>query len=250
MPPTRSAPSSPARPRELERSRVTQMFERMLRCCDELGKTLQPRLVLDCALIDVATVEPLVPLGDLIERLGDLEARLAGGGGRSARPRRWWRRRRSAARGGPRPPRPGARVRRQRRLASVGRDRHDRGPDGPGQPGGRDGGAHGGGPTPRRRRPRRRHRGGGPDREPGARVGSRPAALRSQRAGLDAAVRAGARGGRRGVGQRPRMTSARRAIAIPSTAAEALAAWNAVLEELEDAQEVLAARSVRATRAC
>jgi DNA polymerase-3 subunit gamma/tau len=64
--------------RELDRSRVTLMFERMLRCCDDLGKTLQPRLVLDCALIDVATVEPLVPLGDLIERLGELEARLAG----------------------------------------------------------------------------------------------------------------------------------------------------------------------------
>jgi DNA polymerase III subunit gamma/tau len=69
-----------AESRELDRSRVTQMFDRMLRCCDELGKTLQPRLVLDCALIDVATVEPLVPLGDLIERLGELEARLAGKG--------------------------------------------------------------------------------------------------------------------------------------------------------------------------
>jgi DNA polymerase-3 subunit gamma/tau len=65
----------------LDRSRVTQMFDRMLRCCDELGKTLQPRLVLDCALIDVATVEPLVPLGDLIERLGELEHRIASGGG-------------------------------------------------------------------------------------------------------------------------------------------------------------------------
>jgi DNA polymerase-3 subunit gamma/tau len=63
--------------RQLERSRITQMFERMLRCCDELGKTLQPRLVLDCALIDVATVEPLVPLGDLVERLGELEGRLS-----------------------------------------------------------------------------------------------------------------------------------------------------------------------------
>ena len=81
----------------LDRSRVTQMFERMLRCCDELGKTLQPRLVLDCALIDVATIEPLVPLGDLLERLGELEARLAGkavrtttaggGGGAKDRPR-------------------------------------------------------------------------------------------------------------------------------------------------------------------
>jgi DNA polymerase III subunit gamma/tau len=66
--------------RALERSRVTQMFERMLRCCDELGKTLQPRLVLDCALIDVATIEPLLPLGDLIDRLGQLEARLGSGG--------------------------------------------------------------------------------------------------------------------------------------------------------------------------
>jgi DNA polymerase-3 subunit gamma/tau len=75
---------------ELERSRVTQMFERMLRCCDELGKTLQPRLILDCALIDVATIEPLVPLGDLLDRLTELEARLAGrparaGGGGGAR---------------------------------------------------------------------------------------------------------------------------------------------------------------------
>jgi DNA polymerase III subunit gamma/tau len=68
--------------RELERSRITQMFERMLRCCDELGKTLQPRLVLDCALIDVATVEPLVPLGDLVERLAQLEARLVRSGAR------------------------------------------------------------------------------------------------------------------------------------------------------------------------
>ncbi len=66
---------------QIDRTRVSQMFDRMLRCCDELGKTLQPRLVLDCALIDVATIEPLVPLGDLIDRLGDLEARIARGGG-------------------------------------------------------------------------------------------------------------------------------------------------------------------------
>ena len=65
---------------QLDRSRVTQMFDRMLRCCDELGKTLQPRLVLDCALIDVATIEPLVPLGDLLDRLGELEGRLTGKG--------------------------------------------------------------------------------------------------------------------------------------------------------------------------
>nr|HEX4316403.1 DNA polymerase III subunit gamma/tau [Kofleriaceae bacterium] len=73
---------------ELDKHRVPQMFDRMLRCCDELGKTLQPRLVLDCALIDVATAEPILPLGDLIERLGELEQRIArgGGGGGVARP--------------------------------------------------------------------------------------------------------------------------------------------------------------------
>jgi DNA polymerase-3 subunit gamma/tau len=73
-----------AEAKKLDRSRVMQMFDRMLRCCDDLGKTLQPRLVLDCALIDVATIEPLVPLGDLIDRLSEIEARVAGKGG--ARP--------------------------------------------------------------------------------------------------------------------------------------------------------------------
>jgi len=67
----------------LDRGHVTQMFERMLRACDDLGKTMQPRLVLDLALIDVATTEPLVPLGDLIDRLGDLERRIGAGGGSS-----------------------------------------------------------------------------------------------------------------------------------------------------------------------
>jgi DNA polymerase-3 subunit gamma/tau len=71
---------------ELEKTRVTQMFDRMLRCCDELGKTLQPRLVLDCALIDVATTEPLVPLGDLLARLGELEGRVRSGAPASPRP--------------------------------------------------------------------------------------------------------------------------------------------------------------------
>jgi DNA polymerase-3 subunit gamma/tau len=70
-----------AEAKKIERTRVNQMFDRMLRCCDELGKTLQPRLALDCALIDVATIEPLVPLGDLIDRLSEIEARVAGKGG-------------------------------------------------------------------------------------------------------------------------------------------------------------------------
>ena len=65
---------------QLDSARVAQMFARMIRCCDDLGKTLQPRLVLDCALIDVATIEPMIPLGDLLTRLGELELRLARGG--------------------------------------------------------------------------------------------------------------------------------------------------------------------------
>jgi DNA polymerase-3 subunit gamma/tau len=69
--------------RRVSRDRVIQMFDRMIRACDELGRTQQPRLVLDLALIDVAALEPMVPLGDLIDRLGDLERRLAGGGGPS-----------------------------------------------------------------------------------------------------------------------------------------------------------------------
>src|SRR4051812_11848347 len=84
----------------LDRSRTTQMFDRMLRCCDELGKTLQPRLVLDCALIDVATVEPLGPLGDLLARLTELEGRLTG----KAAPRPG----NSGGRPGPAPPPPPA----------------------------------------------------------------------------------------------------------------------------------------------
>lgn len=74
--------------RSLERPRVTQMFDRMVRACDDLGQTQQPRLILDLALIDVAALEPLVPLGDLFNRLADLERHLGGGGGRSGPPNR------------------------------------------------------------------------------------------------------------------------------------------------------------------
>ncbi len=105
-------------------TRVTQMFERMLRCADDLGKTLQPRLVLDFAMIDLATLEPLVPLGDLLARLGELEQRLGGGGAavvdRAAarcarpRPRRRLARRRRCAR------RPRARICRARRSRRRG----------------------------------------------------------------------------------------------------------------------------------
>ncbi|ACY19334.1 DNA polymerase III subunit gamma/tau [Haliangium ochraceum] len=66
----------------LSRERVTQMFDRMVQACNDLADTQMPRLVLDLALIDVAALEPVLPLGDLIDRLGALERRLGGGGGR------------------------------------------------------------------------------------------------------------------------------------------------------------------------
>ncbi len=65
----------------VDRRRVVQMFDRILRACDELARIPQPRMVLDLALIDVASLEPLVPLGDLIQRLAELERGMGGGGG-------------------------------------------------------------------------------------------------------------------------------------------------------------------------
>jgi DNA polymerase III subunit gamma/tau len=78
-----------AQAKEIPAARATQMLERMIRACDDLGQTQLPRVVLELALIDVAGLEPLVPLGQLIERLQGLERRLGpgpvGGGGRAAR---------------------------------------------------------------------------------------------------------------------------------------------------------------------
>ena len=69
----------------LDSSRVRQMFERMLRTCNDLGEAEQPRLVLDLGLIEVAATEAVLPLGDLLGRLTSMEARLArGSGGGSA----------------------------------------------------------------------------------------------------------------------------------------------------------------------
>ena len=68
--------------RSLERGRVTQMFDRMVQACNDLGETQMPRLVLDLALIEVAAIEPVLPLGDLLDRLAALERKLGATGGR------------------------------------------------------------------------------------------------------------------------------------------------------------------------
>jgi DNA polymerase III gamma/tau subunit len=55
------------------------MFDRWARAVDEAGKSQSPRLILEMALVDLCFAEPLAPLGDLLDRLGELEGRLATG---------------------------------------------------------------------------------------------------------------------------------------------------------------------------
>jgi DNA polymerase III subunit gamma/tau len=72
------------------------LFERWARLVDEAGKSQTPRLLVEMAAVDLCAAEPLLPLGDLLDRLDDLEARLAsvapaprspgGGGGPSPSP--------------------------------------------------------------------------------------------------------------------------------------------------------------------
>jgi DNA polymerase III subunit gamma/tau len=57
------------------------LFDRWARAVDEAGKSQTPRLLFEMAAVDLAAAEPLLPIGDLLERLDALEVRLAGGGG-------------------------------------------------------------------------------------------------------------------------------------------------------------------------
>jgi DNA polymerase III subunit gamma/tau len=64
------------------------LFERAARAIDEVARSPLPRHAFEAALLDMCRVEPLLPLGDLLQRLEDLEARLGGGGPpRSGAPR-------------------------------------------------------------------------------------------------------------------------------------------------------------------
>jgi DNA polymerase-3 subunit gamma/tau len=57
------------------------LFERWARAVDESAASQTPRLILEMAAVDLCAAEPLLPIGDLLERLEDLEARLRGAGG-------------------------------------------------------------------------------------------------------------------------------------------------------------------------
>ena len=56
------------------------LFERWARLVDEASKSQTPRLLVEMAADELCAAEPLLPIGDLLDRLDELEARLAGGG--------------------------------------------------------------------------------------------------------------------------------------------------------------------------
>lgn len=59
---------------------LAQLFDRFTRVVDALPRTRVPRLVLEMGLLDLVHSEPLVPLGDLIDRLEQISAGTSGSG--------------------------------------------------------------------------------------------------------------------------------------------------------------------------
>ncbi len=58
------------------RGLVTSLFERWARAVEDAARSQTPRLIIEMALVDLCFAEPLLPLGDLLERLEKLEGRL------------------------------------------------------------------------------------------------------------------------------------------------------------------------------
>lgn len=59
------------------RGLMTSLFERWARAVEDAARSQTPRLIVEMALVDLCFAEPLLPLGDLLDRLGKLEARLS-----------------------------------------------------------------------------------------------------------------------------------------------------------------------------
>ena len=59
---------------------LAQLFDRFTRVVDALPRTRVPRLVLEMGLLDLVHSEPLVPLGDLIDRLEQISGGTTGNG--------------------------------------------------------------------------------------------------------------------------------------------------------------------------
>jgi DNA polymerase III subunit gamma/tau len=64
---------------------ASSLFDRWARAVEEAARSQTPRLLLEMALVDLCNAEPMLPLGDLLDRLEKLEGRL-GGAGAPARP--------------------------------------------------------------------------------------------------------------------------------------------------------------------
>jgi DNA polymerase-3 subunit gamma/tau len=76
---------------KVQKGVFTTLFDRWARAVDEAARSQTPRLVLEMALVDLCQAEPLLPLGDLLERLDRLEGRLSSGApapARAVEPRR------------------------------------------------------------------------------------------------------------------------------------------------------------------
>src|SRR5262245_51220140 len=77
-----------ATPEEIEEARALAgraapglfpvLFDRWARAVDEASRLPAPRLLFEMAALDLCAAEPMVPLGDLLQRLDELEARLRG----------------------------------------------------------------------------------------------------------------------------------------------------------------------------
>jgi DNA polymerase-3 subunit gamma/tau len=61
------------------RPHLLGFFDRFAKACEELSKSPAPRLILEVALIDMASAEPLVPIAELVDRLHTLESRVRSG---------------------------------------------------------------------------------------------------------------------------------------------------------------------------
>ncbi|MBK6847359.1 MAG: DNA polymerase III subunit gamma/tau [Proteobacteria bacterium] len=65
---------------------LQQLFERSVRAAEQIARSSFPRLQLEMALIELAEAVPMLPLGELVERLEAMERRLGTPGGPGAAP--------------------------------------------------------------------------------------------------------------------------------------------------------------------